>query len=280
MPNKTSLGPKISVPNSWSGTHDAKPAVVVSPQAGLDKLLPVSGVAPTPTVAPAGTVVMLCQETTATALLRQSVTGLDVLVRQYFSLRAILADRPPVRPACLVVDFDERELMDLKFFERLHASGWHVPIVVLAGNPEIRAVVQLMRLGAEDVLLKSSDPEEIATAIQTALQHSRQQLRRDSRQKEVRRRLESLSRREIEIIRLVIAGMLSKEIADRLGLALVTVKTHRSIAMRKLGARNPAELARLTLTPNGLNSLGLNSLELISDERVPLFNSAPPSAGC
>lgn len=279
MSNQSADRPKITVQTSWSGTHDAKPAVVISPQEGLQKLLPVSGTSPATTAASSGTVVMLCQEPKTTALLRQSLTEVEILLRQCFSLQAVLADQPPVGPACLVVDFDQRDMVDLKFFERLRTKGWRLPIIVLAENPAIRAVVQLMRLGAEDVLLKSTEADEISTAIQSALQHSRQQLQRCRRQYEVRRRLESLSRREIEIVKLILAGMLNKEIASRLSLSLVTVKVHRCSAMRKLGARNPAELARLTLASNGLNAMGMNSLESLTAEREELFAATDSVAG-
>lgn len=271
MSNQSADRPKITIQSSWSGTHNAKPAVVISPQEGLQKLLPISGTSPTTAAASAGTVVILCKEAKTTALLSQSLTEVEVLLRQFVSLQAVLAAQPPVGPTCLVVDFDQQELVDLKFFERLRTKGWRLPIIVLAENPAIRAVVQLMRLGAEDVLLKSTAADEISTAIQRALEHSRRQQERGRRLHEVRRRLESLSRREIEIVKLILTGMLNKEIAARLSLSLITVKVHRCSAMRKLGARNPAELARLTLASSGSDAMRLNSLESLTVEREELF---------
>lgn len=250
MPNRIFSNVRVTTQTSWSGTHGAKRAIVVSPQIGLDKPLPVSATLPPVTAKPVGTVAVLCQEANALARLRQSLADANVLIQQYFNLRAILADHAPVGPACLVVDLDGRDTADLQFYESLKARGWHLPTIMLAGHPDIRAVVQLMRAGAEDVLLKSVEPAELVAAINNALSESRKQLQRRSCTDQVQRRLERLTSRESEIVKLVLAGMLNKEIAERLHLALVTVKVHRASAMRKLGARSAAELARLTMVPN------------------------------
>lgn len=197
---------------------------------------------------------MLCQDADLVAQLRQSLASLNILTQQYFSAQTILADRSPIGPACLVIEWDGLDVNGLGLYEQLRAKGWRMPTIVLVSNPEIRLVVQFMRAGAEDVLPKSCKPIDIVAAINGALSHSRRGWQHHFRDGDMQRRLDQLTPREVEVVKLVLAGLLNKEIADKLHLALVTVKVHRGSAMRKLGARSAAELARLTLATNNLNS--------------------------
>ena len=196
---------------------------------------------------------MLCQNRDLGWQLRSSLAGLNVVTQPYFSLPTVLADRMPVGPACLVIELDDRDPKKLESYELLKANGWRLPIIVLIGTADIRTVVQLMRAGAEDVLLNSCAPTELIAAIDSALTRSRKRLQRRCQADDMQRRRDLLTAREVEIIRLVLAGMLNKEIAEKLHLALVTIKVHRGSAMRKLGARSAAELGRLTLPGNGLD---------------------------
>ncbi len=198
----------------------------------------------------AGTVMLLSVDVNLGKQLRQPLTAADILMRQYCSVPAILETPQPIGPACLVLDGEGLDQDAAAIHEQLKVKGWRLPYLVLISKPEIRVVVQLMRAGAEDVLLKSSRLAELCAAIGQALQLSRRGQQRRGQDHELQRRLGQLTPREAEVVRLVLAGMLNKEIAERLHLALVTVKVHRGSAMRKLGARSAAELARLTLTTN------------------------------
>lgn len=249
MPNQIFNHASQPLQTSWSGTHEAKAAIFLSAQNRVDCPLPVSVTRSVVTNRPFGTVVMLCQNPDLVAQLRPSLVDLNVLTHQYFSLHTILADTMPDGPACLVIELDGKDMGMLGSYEQLRAKSWRLPIIVLLSKPEIRTVVQLMRAGAEDVLLNTCKPTELIAAIDSALTRSRRGLQ----DRDMQRRKDLLTPREAEIVRLVLAGMLNKEIADKMHLSLVTIKLHRGSAMRKLGARSPAELARLTLMTNGLD---------------------------
>lgn len=182
--------------------------------------------------------------------LRRSWGAEGVLIQQYFSAATLLETSQPIGPACLVLDLEGLNQAALAIYAQLQTKGWRLPWLVLVGKPEIRLVVQLMRAGAADVLLKSNNLAELGAAIGQTLYLFRRGQQRGGPDNELQRRLDLLTPREAEVVRLVLAGLLNKEIAERLHLALITVKVHRGSAMRKLGARSAAELARLTLATN------------------------------
>jgi FixJ family two-component response regulator len=264
MPNQIFNNASQARQTSWSGTYEAKAAIYLSPRTGMDYPLPVSVAHPVATSKPFGTVVMLCQNPDLVVQLQPSLAASNVLMQLYFSVPTILAEPMPVGPACLVIELDGRDMQPLESFEQLKAKGWRLPIIALIGKADIRTVVQLMRAGAEDVLLNTCEPAELVAAIDSALVRSRKGLQYRGQDHDLQRRKDLLTPREAEIVKLVLAGLLNKEIAEKLHLALVTIKVHRGSAMRKLGARSAAELGRLTLTTNGLDRaewpLALNPL--------------------
>jgi FixJ family two-component response regulator len=126
--------------------------------------------------------------------------------------------------------------------------GWAVPAVILTSQGDTRAVVRAMLNGADDCLAKPYDPHELVTAVGRAVGRCIENQQAEQWRAEIRQRAATLSPRERAIVSLVVAGLLNKQIGDRLNLALVTVKVHRGRAMRKLGARSAADLAHLALS--------------------------------
>lgn len=251
MRNQTFNGSSHSLQTSWSGTHGAKAAISIAPQGGEALPLPVSATSSLAvTRQSAGAVMILSTDVNLGKQLHHALAAANIAIQQFFSVATVLAAAQPIGPACLLLDSEGFAQAAMAIHEQLKAKGWRLPCVVLVSKPEIRLVVQLMRAGAEDVLLKSNSLTELSTAIGQALQLSRRGQQRWGQDNELQRRLDLLTPREAEVVRLVLAGMLNKEIAERLHLALITVKVHRGSAMRKLGARSAAELARLTLATN------------------------------
>jgi len=153
---------------------------------------------------------------------------------------------PPSLPACLILDNQLGDgITGLGVHAELQRRGWFIPTVFLTAHWNVQSVVQAMRAGADGFLTKPFDPDELVQAVADAL--ARASARHDelSQAVDARSFATSLTSREREIVKLVVAGLINKEIADRLNLALVTVKVHRGRAMRKLGAGNAAELARI-----------------------------------
>jgi FixJ family two-component response regulator len=160
----------------------------------------------------------------------------------------------PSVPACLLLDNQLGEGMTgVQVHAELLHRGWFIPTVFLTAHWNVQLVVDVMRAGADDFLTKPFDPAELVAAVALALQrfHARQQ--RENRAAAARAKVASLTPRELEIVTLVVTGMLNKEIAEQLDLALITVKVHRGHAMRKLGAGNPAELVHIAELA-GINS--------------------------
>ena len=124
-------------------------------------------------------------------------------------------------------------------------------IVVIADADASERAVEATALGADDFLQKPFDSQELLDAIQRALQKSREGLVAESDQARVERRLATLTPREREVLRLVVKGLLNKQIADELGAAEKTVKVHRGRVMRKMQVRSVAELVTLTAELNG-----------------------------
>jgi len=152
----------------------------------------------------------------------------------------------PEVPSCLILDNQLGDCMTgVQVHAELHRRGWKLPTVFVTAHWNVRSVVHAMRAGADGFLSKPYDPAELVEAVAQALQRSRDQHQDGLLAAGVRVKAAALTPRELEIVRLVVAGLFNKEIADQLGIALVTVKVHRGRAMHKLGAGNAADLARL-----------------------------------
>lgn len=153
---------------------------------------------------------------------------------------------PPRLPSCLILDNQlGNGVTGIEVHAEMIRRGWDIPTVFLTAHWDVQSIVKAIRNGADGFITKPFDPAELLEAVDTALERARSRRSEDLQLARVRSRASELTMREKEIVQLVVAGMLNKEIADKLGLALVTVKVHRGRAMRKLGAGNAAELARI-----------------------------------
>lgn len=152
----------------------------------------------------------------------------------------------PEIPACLILDNHLGDGMSgLEVHAEMQRIGWDVPTVFLTAHWNVQSVVNAMRAGADGFLTKPFDPAELLSEVAKALERARAMLQDGEFATAARAKAALLTEREREVVSLVVRGLLNKEIADQLDLALVTVKVHRGRAMQKLGAGNPAELARI-----------------------------------
>jgi FixJ family two-component response regulator len=157
-------------------------------------------------------------------------TGLKT--RLYASATEFLAAKAPEGAGCMVVDVRMPGISGLDFQERLIALGIHLPVIVMTGHGDIPMSVRAMKAGAVDFLPKPFRDQDMLDAVTAAL--ARDQARRadDGKAGELRERFASLSPREREVMTLVTAGKMNKQVAGELGLSEVTVKIHRGAAMR------------------------------------------------
>jgi len=137
------------------------------------------------------------------------------------------------------------EQTGLELQNRLSSASDKTPLVFMSGGSGAQEAVQALKHGAIDFLIKPFEEEALLAAVSEALQISLNQQAHLQEDKDASSRLASLSERESQIARMVSKGMLNRDIADTLGIAVRTVKLYRMHMMRKLGASNVIELARI-----------------------------------
>lgn len=146
---------------------------------------------------------------------------------------------------CIVLDVHMPGLTGLDLQERLAHYECTMPIIFLTGRGDIPMSVQAMKKGAADFLTKPVDEEVLLAAIQRALAENLRRNTERAQLEEVRARMRSLTEREHEVMRHVIAGKLNKQIASDLGTVEKTIKVHRGRVMEKMAVDSVAELVRL-----------------------------------
>jgi len=170
----------------------------------------------------------------------------------FASAQAFLARPRVFAPSCLVLDVSLPDLNGLDLQKRL-ADRNDMPIIFITGYGDVPMTVQAMKAGAVEFLMKPFGDETLLSAIRQAIERSRAALGHEEEERALRDRYASLSRREQEVMGLVVTGRLNKQVAFELGISEITVKAHRGRMMRKMGAGSLADLvnmaARLRLTP-------------------------------
>jgi FixJ family two-component response regulator len=169
--------------------------------------------------------------------------GLDA--RLFASIADFLKSGPPDGPSCLVLDVRLPGQSGLEFQRELAAANRELPIIFITGHGDIPMTVQAMKGGAIEFLTKPFRDQELLEAIQLGLSRDRARRENESALTTLRKRFESLSPREREIMIQVARGRLSKQIAGDIGIAETTVKVHRSRAMRKMNVRSLTEFGQM-----------------------------------
>ncbi|HET9716368.1 MAG TPA: LuxR C-terminal-related transcriptional regulator [Pseudolabrys sp.] len=176
-------------------------------------------------------------------MLARLVEGSGYPVQGYSSAADFIGQRGPNTSGCVVVDLQSPNVFTLQ--DTLAREEPPPPIIFISEANDFVASVQAMKAGAFDVLTKPADRKSLLCSISLALKRYAKARHEHQKRSTIRRKFATLTKREIEVLRHVIAGKLNKEIAFALGTVEKTIKVHRSRAARKLGAHSVVELLRL-----------------------------------
>ena len=178
----------------------------------------------------------------ALSLLFPSI-GLDV--RTYASVQEFLDAGAHDGPGCILLDVRLPGISGLDFQSRRARFGVHLPIVLMTGHGDVPMSVRAMKAGAVDFLPKPFRDQDMIDAITAAIERDRERRAADNATADMRDRYASLSLREKQVMALVTAGKMNKQVAFDLGLSEITVKTYRGAAMQKMAARTFVDLVRM-----------------------------------
>lgn len=177
--------------------------------------------------------------------LQSLIRSVGLRVETFSSAQDFLLAKRPDAPACLVLDVRMPGLSGLDLQLNLAEAGIHIPIIFITGHGDIPMSVRAMKEGAHEFLTKPVRGQDLLDAIQKAIASDRGLRKERQELSEIRSRFDTLTPREKEVLDLVVAGLLNKQIADQLGMSELTVKTHRAHVMEKTNAESLAHLVRM-----------------------------------
>jgi FixJ family two-component response regulator len=148
-------------------------------------------------------------------------------------------------PSCLILALSHSDLTGLEVQKQIARERPEMPIIVISGFGDVPTTVEAMKAGAVDFLVKPFCPEVLLGTISQSLERSRMSLDRETKMRDLRNCYASLTPREQQVMRLVVSGLLNKQVGWELGISEITVKAHRGQVMQKMKANSLADLVRM-----------------------------------
>jgi RNA polymerase sigma factor (sigma-70 family) len=177
--------------------------------------------------------------------LERLVRSVGLQGRTFASAPEFLQCVPPDGPSCLVLDVRMPEVSGLALQETLAATGHSIPIIFITGHGDISMSVRAMKAGAVDFLPKPFNDQDLLDSVQEAIARDRQAREERAVLQAIQQRVALLTPREHDVLALVIAGLLNKQIAAELGMSEKTVKAHRAQVMQKMQVSSVVQLVLL-----------------------------------
>lgn len=148
---------------------------------------------------------------------------------------------------CLVLDLRLPGISGLDLHQQLPSHGIDLPVIMISGFGDVSTVVKAMKSGVLDFLEKPFKGQELLDLIHSAINHHKEIREKSDTQNKTQTRLDSLTKREKQVMELVVVGMLNKDIAKELEISIKTVEVHRANVMDKMSVKSVADLVRMAL---------------------------------
>jgi FixJ family two-component response regulator len=194
------------------------------------------------------TVYVVDDDASVREALRSLFRSVGLRVELFGSAPEFLQRKLPDVASCLILDIRLPRLSGLEFQVELAKAGIHIPIIFMTGHGDIPMTVRAMKAGAVDFLTKPFRDQDMLDAVTAAIERDRNSRNEANLLADLRARFEALTAREREVMALVTAGLMNKQVAAEIGIAEITVKIHRGQIMRKMAAKSLADLVKMAQT--------------------------------
>ena len=191
------------------------------------------------------TVLIIDDDSRMRAAMQRLLKTVGLHSESFATPKDFLQHKLPDGPSCLVLDVRLPGMSGLDLQSKLNQAGIEIPIIFITGHGDIPMTVKAMKSGAVEFLTKPFRDQDLIDAIQQALKKNVETRQEQNETAQLKERYAKLTAREREVMRLLVSGMLTKQIASTLGTSEITATVHRGQVMHKMQANSPAELGRM-----------------------------------